>query len=96
MWQLIFLVLEILGFINDLANNKIQGIYITKNILEIIVLIFYLFGSIVYLEFIELNCCNLNYYLKRKIKERAKTDTLISLTTIDNEYNDNEEENENN
>ena len=33
----------------------------------------------VYLEFIELNFCNLNFYTKRNIKERSTTETRISL-----------------
>ena len=83
MYQLVNLVINILAFINDLVNEKMQGVELTLTVLYILILIFYFLGGLVYLEFIELNFCNLNYHLKRNIKERAKTDIMISLTTID-------------
>ena len=76
------LIIDILLLINNLINKKIDVIDITKSILDILILIFYISGSIVYLEFIELNFCNLNFYTKRNIKERSKNDTLISLDDI--------------
>ena len=33
----------------------------------------------VYLEFIELNFCDLNFYTKRNIKESSKSEIRISL-----------------
>ena len=90
MFRLNLLILTILDFINDLTNDKIEGISITLYIFEILILIFYLIGSIVYLEFIELNFCNLNFYLKKNIKIRAKADTRISLTSINSDNNDDE------
>ena len=50
------------------------------------------------LEFIELNCCDLNFYTRRKIKERADTEILISLddfTNVNNEINLKNQEKEN-
>ena len=77
------LILTILGFINDLINNdNLQKIDISIGILNIINLLFYVLGSTVYLEFIELNFCDLNFYTKRKIRERANTDIRISLGDI--------------
>ena len=76
------LIINILFFMNNLINDKIGRIDITKSILDILILIFYILGSIVYLEFIELNFLNLNFYTKRKIKERANTDIRISLGDI--------------
>ena len=85
MYRLNFLIIDILKFINDLANDTIEGIIITKNILDILILLFYLLGAIVYLEFIELNFCGLNFYLKKNIKERALSDTRISLDTVNSD-----------
>ena len=82
MKRLDFVVLDILLFINDLINNNIQDIDITINIFDILILLFYVFGSAVYLEFIELNFCYLNFCTRRNIRERANTDTRISLGEI--------------
>ena len=76
------LIINILAFLNNLINKHIEGIDITIKIFDILTLIFYILGSIVYLEFIELNFCDLNFYTKRNIKERAHTDTRISLGEI--------------
>ena len=46
---------------------------------EIIIFAINIIGSIVYLEFIELNFCNLNFYTKRNIKERSVSDSEIYL-----------------
>ena len=80
------LILTILGFINALINVDIDNVYISTNICEILTLIFYILGSIVYLEFIELNFCRLNIFTKRNIKERANRDIInsdIDLNSID-------------
>ena len=75
-----YVILDILGLINKLINNRnYDKIDIAINVLNILILIFYTIGSIIYLEFIELNFCNLNFYTKRSIKNRAKTDITISL-----------------
>jgi len=80
MYRFNYLILDILGFINEMINDdNIKNIGITISILNILILFFYMFGSIVYLEFIELNFCNLNFYTKRNIKERSKRDIRISL-----------------
>ena len=82
MKRLDFVVLDILLFINDLINSNIQDIDITINIFDILILLFYVFGSAAYLEFIELNFCDLNFYTRRNIKERSNTETRISLGDI--------------
>ena len=82
MYRFNFLIVEILKFINDLVNDKIEGINITINILDILIIFFYLLGSIVYLEFIELNFCKFNYYTKRNIKQRAIRESRFSLESI--------------
>ena len=61
------------------------------NICDILILIFYAFGSIIYLEFIELNFCNLNFYTKRQIKKRSTEEDFLSLENI-KEYGENDEE----
>ena len=88
MYRLNFLVLDILVFINDLVNDKIQAKNITINIINILILIFYLLGSIVYLEFIELNFCGLNYYTKRNIEKRANSDIIISLGSFESDIDE--------
>ena len=70
MYRFNYLILDILGFINEMINDdNIKNIGITISILNILILFFYMFGSIVYLEFIELNFCNLNFYTKRNISD---------------------------
>ena len=66
---------------------KDENIYISIDILNILILIFYIFGSVVYLEFIELNFCDLNFYTKRNIKERSISESEIFLgnNTINSE-----------
>ena len=76
------LLVTILTIINKLVNDEIEGINITLQFFDIIILIFYILGSIVYLEFIELNYCNLQFYTKRNIKKRSNTEVMISLDEI--------------
>ena len=82
MKRLNFLIIDILGFFNYLANKEIQSLETTLYILEILILIFYLSGSLVYLEFIELHFCGLDFYIKRKINERSSKENLIDLENI--------------
>ena len=77
------LILTILIFFNKLINEDITSVLISTNICDILILIFYILGSIIYLEFIELNFCNLNYYTKRNIKKRANREVKSSLDNID-------------
>ena len=88
MYRFVDLIINILKFINDLINNKINDTEKTINLFGIVILVFYILGSIVYLELVELNFCNLNYYTKRKIKERANIDINISLEDISSNYED--------
>jgi len=85
-----FLIITILAFLNNLINQHIEGVNITIKAFDILTLIFYILGSLVYLEFIELNFCNLNFYTKRNIKERSNKDTRISLgeVSINNEIDE--------
>ena len=76
------IIIDILFLMNNLINNKIGSLDIIKSILDILILIFFISGSIVYLEFIELNFCELNLYIKRKIRERSNSDIIISLDSI--------------
>ena len=88
MKRLGFLILDILVFINDIKNkDEYEHIDLILSILNIILLFFYLFGSSVYLEFIELNFCNLNFNTRRKIRERAYGELGISLgdTSVNSE-----------
>ena len=63
--------------------NDIKGINLTLSILDFLILFFYILGSIIYLEFIELKFCNLNFYTRRNIKERSNIDRNLSLGDID-------------
>ena len=76
------LVLGILLFINDLMNQNIKDKDLSIRSLEILIVIFYIFGSLVYLEFIELNFCNLNFYTRRNIKGRSDKEFKISIDDI--------------
>ena len=84
------LILIILWFINSLINNDNSDTYKTTNIIDIVLLVFYLLGSIIYLEFIELNFCGLNFYTKRNIKRRANTEFYYSIENIGNVSSDSE------
>ena len=90
------LILNILWFINSLINNDNSDTYKTTNIIDIVLSVFYLLGSIIYLEFIELNFCGLNFYTRRNIKKRANNEINYSLEDIGDINNDNESLNENN
>jgi hypothetical protein len=48
--------------------------------------IFEIFLSFVFIEFIELNFCELNKDIKKNISERASSDPNISISSIDNIY----------
>ena len=76
------LILKVLIFFNDLINNEIDSIYMSSFVCESLILVFYILGSIIYLEFIELNFCKLNFYTKRNIKERSNREITISLDNI--------------
>ena len=84
------LILNILLFINSLINKDNSDTYKTTNIIDIVLLVFYLLGSIIYLEFIELNFCGLNFYTKRNIKRRANTEFYYSIENIGNVSSDSE------
>ena len=90
MTRLTHLILNILVFINDLINKDINEISISINILELLIIIFYISGSVVYLEFIELNFCKLNFYTRRNIKLRSDKEFKISIgeINIDRENSD--------
>jgi len=91
MHRLNVLILNILWFMNSLINNdKIDNIYKTTNIIDILLSVFYLLGSIIYLEFIELNCCGLHFYTRRNIKRRANSEFYYSIENIGNISYDNE------
>ena len=77
------LTLNILWFFSDLINKGTLGdISIKQDICDFIIYDCYIIGSIIYLEFIELNCCGLNFYTKRNIKRRANNDSLGSIYSI--------------
>ena len=82
MKRLNFVVLNLLSLFNDLFNNNYQSLSLTLSILDISLTIFYLFGSFVYLEFIELHFCNLDFYIRRKINERATSEDIRALDNI--------------
>jgi hypothetical protein len=90
------LILNILGFIKYVTNGEdIDKIYIYHYILDTLSLVFYLIGSIIYLEFIELNFCKLNFYTKIRIEERSSNEIKYSLEdiSINSENDDNETNN---
>ena len=71
------LIFSIGYFVYDLVKDN--NISVTISVLNILILIFYIIGSIVYLEFIELNFCNLNFYTKRNIIGRSVSESEINL-----------------
>ena len=73
------IIMPIVTLINEgtfFSKNHIENIY-SKYILDLSGDIISSIGFIIYLEIIELNCCNLNYDLRRTIKARSQTDALI-------------------
>ena len=77
------LIISVLLLLNYIINNEgITSLDLAIMILEIFIFLFYIIGSMVYLEFIELNFCDLNKYTKRNIKIRADTETQIILADI--------------
>ena len=86
MYRFHSLIINILFIINDLINkDNITNFDIISNVLNFTILLFFLIGTIVYLEFIELNFCELNFYVKRNIQERADSDHLFNLYDINSE-----------
>jgi len=86
-------IVSIYEFIyNYIKNDNIQTIDIIISV-YFLILIFYILGSIVYLEFIELNFCNLNFYTRRNIKNRAKEDIGVPLNEFPLNIDDNISEN---
>ena len=68
------------------SKNHIENIY-SKYILDISGDIISSIGFIIYLEIIELNCCNLNYDLRRFIKRRSQSEAeIISDDKSDKEF----------
>ena len=80
-----YLILDSLVFINDLVNQNIQGFSLVLSIFDILLLIFFVLGSVIYLEFFELNFCELNFYMRKRIKERSKKEISFSLDNISSE-----------
>ena len=77
------LIFTFLSLINFLINKEgLTGLDFALIIFDIFLLVFYLFGSMVYLEFIELNFCDLNKYTRRSIKARSNDDIKILLSDL--------------
>ena len=77
MYRLNNLIIDILLFINDSINKNIKKIDSSITILEILIFIFYISGSAVYLEFVELNFSYLNFNTMRNIRRRSDTEFKI-------------------
>ena len=77
------LIISVLLLLNYIINNEgITSLDLAIMIFEIFIFLFYIIGSMVYLEFIELNFCDLNKYTKRNIKIRADTEIQTILEDI--------------
>ena len=73
-----FLIIEIIGlFIDKITISKLYNF---------LAQFFAFLGIVIYLEFIELNFCGLNYNLKKNIEKRGKEES-----NIENLYNDENE-----
>ena len=68
-----------------IATNTLKNDFIFDCLTQL----FSLLGTIIYLELIELNFCNLNYNLKKNIKIRAKNEAL-DIYNIDNQSSEDE------
>ena len=84
-YRINFLITAILGFVNGLVKDEKEGVGVTLSVFDILIMIFYLIGSMVYLEFIELKFCKLDFYIKKNIKQRALSDTRISLGSVNSD-----------
>ena len=82
MYRLNNLIIDILLFINDSINKNIKKIDSSITILEILIFIFYISGSAVYLEFVELNFSYLNFNTRRNIRRRSDTEFKISIDEL--------------
>ena len=70
-------IIQILTFfINIFTFTESKGFNAIVFIFTIVTEIFAGFGILFYCEVIELNFCNLNFYIRRKIIERGKEDLI--------------------
>ena len=80
--------------INFMLNISSDGLVIAVFIITELIELFTGFGLMVYLEIIELNCCGLNYDLKKTIMKKAEIEfRLLNNTRIDDDGEDEENNN---
>ena len=74
-------------FLSDTAvliYNLIEKKNISEIIFDVVEDFFALIGFVIYLEIIELNFCELNYNLRKKIIERSIEDSITDIDEDDN------------
>ena len=77
--SIFYFISKIICFIYYIVINSLNNYFI----FDLLSQIFSILGTIIYLELIELNFCNLNYNLKKNIELRAKNDIeLIPMSDI--------------
>ena len=77
-----YFIIDLLAFIND---NNFYVIFFNLS-----AEIFAIFGVLLYLEFIELKCCKLDYYLKKNIIKRSYNETRSDMYIEGDNDNDSE------
>ena len=83
--SILYFIIKLICLIYYLATNTLKNDFIFDCLTQL----FSLLGTIIYLELIELNFCNLNYNLKKNIKIRAKNEAL-DIYNIDNQSSEDE------
>ena len=78
--SILYFIIKLICLIYYLATNTLKNDFI----FECLTQLFSLLGTIIYLELIELNFCDLNYNLKKNIKIRAKNEAL-NIFNIDDQ-----------
>ena len=87
--NVITLIISILKMINELIKDNDKNIIIRNSVLNISSIFFYVIGSIVYLEFVELKFCGLNRNIRKNIISRSDAEGSIKICSDEDNRSDN-------
>ena len=80
--SILYSIIKMIRLIYYISTNNLNNDFIFDFISQL----FSLFGTIIYLELIELNFCGLNFYLKKNIDSRARNEYLHIYEIPEEDY----------